>query len=204
MRISNRFEKHIVAAATVAMSAAAANASVVNWNCNLVVPQNSIGIYINVESQAYGYTPDQAPGWDINPYGSNSDYLAWYQTDYFSGCVLGLGQSGTLEGVANLANGTRVDGTSVYSYESGESSVAKGGWVLNGANAFGFRFIAADGLAHYGYGVMTIGANMGIRTLTSVSYESDAGVGITVVSVPAPGALALLGLAGFAGRRRRS
>ncbi|MSR05065.1 MAG: PEP-CTERM sorting domain-containing protein [Phycisphaerales bacterium] len=75
---------------------------------------------------------------------------------------------------------------------------------MNGANAFGFRFIAADGLTHYGYGVMTIGANMGVRTLTSVSYESIAGVGITVVSVPAPGALALLGLAGFAGRRRRS
>jgi MYXO-CTERM domain-containing protein len=75
--------------------------------------------------------------------------------------------------------------------------------VLNAANAFGFRFTAADGLTHYGYGIMTVGATMGVRTLTSVSYESVAATGITVVNVPAPGALALLGVAGLAGGRRR-
>jgi len=76
--------------------------------------------------------------------------------------------------------------------------------VLNAANAFGFRFTAADGLTHYGYGIMTVGATMGVRTLTSVSYESVAATGIAVVAAPAPGALAVLGLAGFASRRRRS
>jgi hypothetical protein len=74
--------------------------------------------------------------------------------------------------------------------------------MLNAANYFGFYFVASDNLVHYGYGVMTIGANMGVRTLTSVSYESVAETSITVV--PAPGALALLGLAGIASRRRRS
>lgn len=44
MRMSNRFEKHIVAATAVAMTAAAANASVVNWNCNLVVPFTNSGM----------------------------------------------------------------------------------------------------------------------------------------------------------------
>ena len=53
MRISNRFEKHIVAAAAVAMgAAAAANAAVVTWNCNLVIPNNIDGQYINVETAA--------------------------------------------------------------------------------------------------------------------------------------------------------
>jgi MYXO-CTERM domain-containing protein len=203
MRISNRFEKHIVAAAAVAMTAAAANASVVNWNCNLVIPFNQEGVYINVETQAYSYVASQVPGWDINPWGNRLYEMSWYassESDY----VLGQGQSGTLEGVANLSNGTRVDGAVLAWDYDGTSSVTRGGWVLNGANAFGFRFVAADDLTHYGYGIMTVGADFSVRTLTSVSYESVAGVGITVVSVPAPGALALLGLAGIANRRRRS
>ncbi|RLS92160.1 MAG: PEP-CTERM sorting domain-containing protein, partial [Planctomycetota bacterium] len=40
----------------------------------------------------------------------------------------------------------------------------------------------------------------GVRTLNFVSYESVAATGIIV---PAPGAIALLGLAGLCGRRRR-
>jgi uncharacterized protein (TIGR03382 family) len=72
--------------------------------------------------------------------------------------------------------------------------------MLNAANNFGFRFLGADGLTHYGYGVMTMGATMGVRTLTSLSYESTAATGIIV---PAPGAIALLGLVGLTGRRRR-
>jgi hypothetical protein len=43
---------------------------------------------------------------------------------------------------------------------------------------------------------------MGIRTLNFVSYESVAATGINV-AIPAPGAIALLGLAGLCGRRRR-
>jgi MYXO-CTERM domain-containing protein len=75
--------------------------------------------------------------------------------------------------------------------------------VLNANNFFGFRFVGADSLTRYGYGVMAIGANMGTRTLVSLSYETVAGTGIEVGAIPAPGAIALLGLAGLAGRRRR-
>ena len=74
--------------------------------------------------------------------------------------------------------------------------------MLNSANYFGFRFLGADALTHYGWGIMTVGATMGVRTLTSVTFETTAGASVTVA--PAPGALALLGLAGFASRRRRS
>jgi MYXO-CTERM domain-containing protein len=204
MRISNRFEKHIVAAATVAMGAAAtANAAVVTWNCNLIVPNTNEGVYINVETQVYGSVPGLVAGWDINPYGHLTSDIDWVPPDSTGTYVNGFGQGGTAQGVANLSNGTLVDGSSTYPQGGGTSSVTKGGWILNGANAFGFRFLAADGLTHYAYGIMTVGANFGVRTLTSVSYESVAGVGITVVSVPAPGALALLGVAGLAGARRR-
>jgi MYXO-CTERM domain-containing protein len=202
MRISNRFEKHIVAAATVAMSAAAANAAIVTWNANLIIPNNIDGLYINVETGVSGSAAGLVNGWDINPYGTSTTTMSWFAAAAPSGCVTGFGTGGTITGVANLSNGTLVSAASTFGNTA--SGVANGGWVLNAANYFGFRFVAADALTHYGYGVMTVGATMGVRTLTSVFYESVAATGITVVAVPAPGALALLGLAGFASRRRRS
>ena len=51
----------------------------------------------------------------------------------------------------------------------------------------------------YGFGVMRVGAVVGDRTLLSVSYENSG----AAITVPAPGALALLGVAGLAGTRRR-
>ena len=200
MRISNRFEKHIVAAAAVAMSAAAANASVVNWNCNLVIPFTQRGLYINVETQAYGSSAGLVAGWDINPYGNSTIAMSWFGTTVPTGCVMGLGQGGTTVAVASLSAGTLVSAASTFGLDG--SSVTNGGWMLNAVNNFGFQFLGGDGLTHYGYGIMTVGANIGARTLNSVSYESVAGVGITVV--PAPGALVLLGLAGIATRRQRS
>ena len=201
MRISNRFEKHIVAAATVAMSAAAANAAIVTWNANLIIPNNIDGQYINVEAQTFGSAAGLVAGWDINPYGTSTTTMSWFAAAAPSGCVTGLGQGGTTIAVANLSNGTLVSAASTFGNTA--SGVANGGWVLNAANYFGFRFLAAAGTTHYGYGVMTVGATMGVRTLTTISYESVAATGISVVHIPAPGALALLGVAGLAGVRRR-
>jgi MYXO-CTERM domain-containing protein len=41
------------------------------------------------------------------------------------------------------------------------------------------------------------------RTVVDYAYENVANTSITAGTVPAPGAIALLGLAGLAGRRRR-
>ncbi|MEY5033099.1 MAG: hypothetical protein RL354_2130, partial [Planctomycetota bacterium] len=58
-----------------------------------------------------------------------------------------------------------------------------------------------DGGTKYGYGLFQIGSSIfgADRTITDIYYE-DSGASIVV---PAPGAIALLGLAGLAGRRRR-
>ncbi|MCX5641535.1 MAG: hypothetical protein NT059_12105 [Planctomycetota bacterium] len=200
MRISNRFEKHIVAAATVAMTAAAANAAVVTWNANLVIPNNIDGQYINVETQTAGSAAGLVAGWDLNPYGTSTTAMSWFAAAAPSGCVMGLGQGGTTTAVASLSGGTLVSSASTFGNTA--SSVTAGGWMLNAANYFGFRFLGADAGTHYGWGIMTVGATMGARTLTSVTFESTAGA--SVVVAPAPGAVALLGLAGFAARRRRS
>ena len=200
MRISNRFEKHIVAAATVAMTAAAANAGLVTWNANLVIPNNIDGQYINVETQTAGSAAGNVAGWDLNPYGTSTTAMSWFAAAAPSGCVMGLGQGGATAAVASLSGGTLVSSASTFGNTA--SSVTAGGWVLNAANYFGFRFVGADAGTHYGWGIMTVGATMGVRTLTSVTFETTAGA--SVVVAPAPGALALLGLAGFASRRRRS
>ena len=200
MRISNRFEKHIVAAATVAMTAAAANAAIVTWNANLIIPNTIDGQYINVETRDFASAAVLVNGWDLNPYGTSTTAMSWFAAAAPSGCVMGLGQGGATAAVASLSGGTLVSSASTFGNTA--SSVTAGGWMLNAANYFGFRFSGADGLTHYGYGVMTVGATMGVRTLTSVHFESTAGA--SVVVAPAPGALALLGLAGFAARRRRS
>jgi MYXO-CTERM domain-containing protein len=200
MRISNRFEKHIVAAATVAMTAAAANAALVTWNANLLIPNNIDGQYFNVETQTAGSAGADVAGWDLNPYGASTTAMSWFAAAAPSGCVTGLGQGGLTSAVASLSGGTVV--SSASSFGTTASSVTAGGWMLNAANYFGFRFLGADAGTHYGWGIMTVGATMGVRTLTSVTFESTAGASVTVV--PAPGALALLGLAGFASRRRRS
>ena len=203
MSISNRLEKHFaVCAAAVATVACVgtANAAIVTWNANLVIPNNIDGQYINVETQTTGSAAGNVAGWDLNPYGTSTTAMSWFAAAAPSGCVMGLGQGGTTNAVASLTAGTLVSAASTFGNTA--SSVTAGGWKLNQDNYFGFRFKASSGLTHYGYGIMTIGATMGVRTLASVSYESTAATGINVI--PAPGALALLGLAGLATRRRRA
>ncbi|RLS91779.1 MAG: hypothetical protein DWI12_12715 [Planctomycetota bacterium] len=197
--LSNRLVKHFGVASAAALVAGAANAAVVTWNCNLVVPNNIDGQYINVEAQTFASAAGLVTGWDLNPYGTSTTAMSWFAAAAPSGCVMGLGQGGTTSAVASLSAGTLVGAASTYGNTA--SSVTAGGWVLNAANYFGFRFLAAGGTTHYGFGKMTIGATMGVRTLNFVSYESVAGAGISVI--PAPGAIALLGLAGLCGRRRR-
>ena len=198
--MNSKMIKHMAAAAAAAAAVVgAANAAVVTWNVNLVVPNNIDGLYLNVEAQVSGSAASAVTGWDLNPYGTSTTTMSWFAAAAPSGCVTGLGQGGTTVAVASLSAGTLVGAASTYGNTA--SSVTAGGWVLNAANYFGFRFLAAGGTTHYGFGKMTIGATMGVRTLNFVSYESVAGAGITI---PAPGAIALLGLAGLAGRRRRN
>ena len=197
--MNSKMIMHMAAAAAAAAVVGAANAAVVTWNCNLVVPNNIDGQYINVETQVAGSAAGLVAGWDLNPYGTSTTAMSWFAAAAPSGCVMGLGQGGTTSAVASLSAGTLVGAASTFGNTA--SSVTAGGWLLNSANFFGFRFLGGDGLTHYGFGKMTIGATMGVRTLNFVSYESVAGAGITI---PAPGAIALLGLAGLAGRRRRN
>ncbi|MEY4534915.1 MAG: hypothetical protein RLZZ246_1233 [Planctomycetota bacterium] len=193
-----KLEMHFAAAAALC-AAGAANAAVVAWeNCNLVIPNTIDGLYINVETRATGSAGSVTAGWDINPYSATS--LTWFNA---TGTGMMRYPGVTTGSAGNLAQGTVIGASGSFGSGAVVVGSAAGNWVLNSVNVFGFRFIAADGLTHYGYGTFQIGSSISgaDRTITNLYYESTAGVSITVV--PAPGAFALLGVAGLASRRRR-
>ena len=215
MRISNRFENHIVAAATVAMSAAAAaNAAVVysgiiNFACNADLD----GAYINVETGLMSNGPASGvPGWDVNPYMTGGGMNFYNST--------GGGQmrrAGVTTGTAgNLAVGTSIGSTGSFNTTTGNvygttaATGLAGGWAYSAQNIIGFKFVGADTLTHYGWMRFAMGAASATlgptRTLVDYGYESTAATSILAGAgaVPAPGAIALLGLAGLATRRRRA
>lgn len=210
MRISNRFEKHVVAAAAVAMgAAAAANAAVVysglvNFACNIDVD----GAYINVETNTLSNGPSSGvPGWDVNPYRSGTGS----GLNFFNSTGGGqMRYPGLTTGVAgNLALDTSIGSTG--SFNTSATAVtfgsAAGNWQYGAENVIGFRFVAAAGTTHYGWMRFLIGAqpasgNLVTRTVVDYGYESVAGTAI-LAGAPAPGAIALLGVAGLAGGRRR-
>ena len=176
--LKNRLAKHLVAGAAAVAIAGSANAAVVDWNCNLVIPNSIDGLYINVESQVYGSAAGNVAGWDLNPYGTSTTTMSWFGAGAQTGCVTGLGQGGTTNAVASLSLGTVIGSASTFGNTA--SSVTAGGWVLNAENYFGFRFKGEDALTHYGYGKFLIGATMGVRTLVFVSFETTAATSITI------------------------
>ena len=210
MRLS-RLEKHIVAAAAVAAGvAASANAGIVysgviNFACAVDID----GCYINVETNTLSNGPGAGvPGWDVNPYSTSGGM------NFFNSTGGGqMRRPGVTTGTAgNLAVGTVVGAAGSFNTGTGNvygataATGLAGGWTYSSENIIGFRFVAAAGTTHYGWMRFAMGAagsagTSMTRTVVDYAWESTAGESITVT--PAPGAIALLGLAGLAGRRRR-
>lgn len=197
----DRLARHFVAAAAaVSTVACPAGAAVVLWNANLAIPSTSAGLYLNIATQSSTTAP--AAGWDINPYGSTSlSFFAssaapnppsTYVRTQGSGGPSSLGIGFVVGPSSPFVNSTTavISGTSVTN-----------GWQLNAINYFGFRFYH-EGLGgiRYGFGIMQVGATSSSRTLVSVLWEDSGG---SIAVIPAPGAMALVGLAGLAARRRR-
>ena len=217
MSISHRLNKHFaLAAVATAAVAATSNAAVVysgiiNFACAVDID----GTYMNVETATLSNGPgDNVPGWDVNPYSTSGGM------NFFNSTGGGqMRRTGVTTGTAgNLAVGTVIG--SAGSFNTGNGNVygattatgLNGGWTYSSENIIGFRFVAAAGTTHYGWMRFAMGAATGsvlagpTRTVVDYGYESTAGASILAGAgiVPAPGALALLGLAGFASRRRRS
>jgi len=210
MKISNRIGMHMAAAAAVVAGvAASADAAivysgVVNFACAIDID----GAYINVETQQLTNGPgSDVPGWDVNPYRSSQGS----GMNFFSPTGGGMVSAGAGFGPAlNLAAGTSIGSSSNFS--SATSTIvfgaSAGQWKYGANNIVGFRFVGSDSLVRYGWMRFAMGAqpatgNLVTRTVVDFAYESVAGGSIQAGLVPAPGALALLGVAGLAGTRRR-
>jgi len=198
--LSNRLAKHFGAAAAAAVVVGSANAAIVHWaDANLTIPATIDGLYINVETQTTGSAGSVVAGWDINPYSATT--LNWFNA---AGTGMMRYPGVTTGSAGSLMAGMEVGATGSFGSGAVVVGSAPGNWSLNASNYFGFRFVAADGGTKYGWGRFVIGAalNGADRMIAELAYE-DSGASIAVGAIPAPGAVALLGLAGLAGRRRR-
>ena len=213
MSILNRLGRHVIAATAVAITTAGtAQAAVNRWDCNLSIPATSAGLFINVQSRVTGTTGASVLGWDFNLYTTSpsAPSLTMYgnigtrfmrDRDQF-GYAVGNLSEGQDVGSVQFAEGLfNPEGDAYSAIFNTASQSGAGNWNLNSINYFGFRFAANTGAIHYGYGRMDVGANANVRTLKFIEWNETAGAAVQVA--PAPGALALLGLAGFGRSRRR-
>ena len=212
MSISPRLNKHFaLAAVATAAVAATSNAAVVySGVINFVCAVDIDGAYINVQTNTLSNGPVAGvSGWDVNPYSSGGGM------NFLNSTGGGLMRfPGLTSGPAgNLALGTSIGSTG--SFNSSTTGVVfgsnAGNWQYSAQNIIGFRFVAAAGTTHYGWMRFAMGAagssgTSMTRTVVDYGYESTAATSILAgaVAVPTPGAIALLGLAGLAARRRRA
>ena len=201
---NSRLNSHFaLCAAALATGVAVGNANatvVYSGAINLVIPTTIDGIYMNVQTGAWSSTAATPTGWDVNPYGTSTTAVS-----LFAGTGTGyMRNAGTTATAATRLDLGTVVGSSAFFYGNSTATMGSGTgqWAANSSGYFGFKFIAADAATHYGWMQLSIGANAGTRSIVQYAWEDVANTSITVT--PAPGAMALLGLAGFAKRRRRA
>lgn len=195
----------------IAVAASASAAVVVrSYEGGLEIARNPLGIYLDIETGEWGTSPSTRPaGWDLQFYGTSGlNFLApeGYRFARF-----------------DSAPGTSGPSVLPYLYEiapsmnsSPDPDFAPASWITGGAasgliansdqNYVGFRFVAATGSTHYGWMRFAVEGTpeTGIRRLLAYGYEDVANAPISAGAVPAPGAIALLGLAAARRTRRRA
>jgi MYXO-CTERM domain-containing protein len=205
-----KLDMHFAAAAALCAAGAANAAVVYSGAVNFVCAVDIDGTYINVETGQLTNGPGAGvPGWDVNPYRSSSGS----GMNFFSPTGGGMVSAASGVGPAvNLAGGASIGSTSNFSSSTATIAFgsAAGQWQYGTTNIVGFRFVSSAGTTHYGWMRFLMGAqpasgNLVARTVVDFAYESVAGASILAgnTGIPAPGALALLGVAGLASRRRR-
>ena len=180
--IQGRLGPHLARAAAVAAACSApAAADVISYDINAVVPANIDGLYVNVETAQTGSAATAVAGWDINPYAATG--LSWFNA---TGTGMMRSPGVTTGSAGSLTVGTEVGAGGSYGSGASTFGAAAGNWQLNAVNYFGFRFTASDGLTHYGWGSMLMGAAVTDRTLLKVAYESIPNTSIATGSEGGP------------------
>ncbi len=212
MNLLKKLDKHFAAAAAATVVASGAQAAIVySGVVNISIPLNFDGVYLNMVNGATGTAGASTAGWDINPYGASS--LTWFAPSNPAashGLVRGAGSSTSQ--VDNLGGAGFyltyvIDGATSQNYGTGSNQTAgTTAFVFNSSdNIVGLRFWnEATSQINYGWMRLSFGASFAsTRSIVEYAYENS-GTGIIAGQIPTPGALAVLGLAGLAGRRRRA
>lgn len=199
--LKSRLNMHFTACAAVAATAVAAAPqqaeATIQWSgaININIPSTTAGVYVNIQTGAFG-TAAGTPGWDVNPWGSSG--LGFFNPSAPAGSVY-AGSGGV---VANLTAGTLISAATTWT--SGLNTTGAP-WTLNSSNNLvGFRFNDGGGNLRYGWMRLSLAGSLIAqpRAIVEYAYE-DSGAGINAGAIPAPGAAALLGVAGLMGSRRR-
>lgn len=203
MNLKTRLTQHFALAAVATAAVSSANAQIVHSGIvNFNIPATTNGLYLNVvtgqTNLPAGGTGSTVPGWDVN-FWSSTGFGMFNPANPTGGVYVvtapGFG--------ANLTFGAQIGAGNTYG--SGTSSnIAQ--WNLNSdQNLVGFRFLnEGNGQIHYGWARIAFGSSVLTRTLVEYAFDATPGAAIGAGVVPAPSAMALLGLGGLvAGRRRR-
>lgn len=197
--ILNRSLISMFSLTAVLATVGSASATVVyRSNINVLIPTTATGVYVDLDGN-FATSTSASAGWDINISGTGTSLsfaAPLLRSDFLRAAGATTGSAG------NLPANTSVGASGSYGAGVVDFGSGAGQWTTNGANLFGFRFNIGSA-THYGWGRIDISNNGAVRTLRELSYCSIAGVAMPVGAIPAPGALALLGLAGLTSRRRR-
>lgn len=176
-RLARHFTDTAAAIAAAALACAAGADVVYSGIVNITVPANIDGTYMNVETGAYSSTASAVPGWDVNPYGTSLTAVSLY-------AATGTGymrapEAGTLTARTNLLADTPI-GVASFFYASSSATIGTlpGQWPANAEGLFGFKFLASDGLTHYGWVRLSIGADAATRVIVDYAWENIAGTDI--------------------------
>ncbi|MBI1302948.1 MAG: hypothetical protein GC172_04065 [Phycisphaera sp.] len=166
------------------------------------------GVFLNVLTGQVGTAFGGVPGYDVNLFGFGSTLTV-------SGPLVGGAQSPTGGfarlnnglNIANLAGGALIGDLPDMFWQTVNAGItttspAGAPFLLNSTNNYaGFRFLNEEtNEVHYGYLRLSIGATLATRSIIEYAYED---VGGASIFVPAPGALAMIAVAGIGGRGRR-
>ena len=191
--------------ASLSGAASIAHASIVVVPVNLAIPVTPAGLYINISTGVSSTTASGAPGWDINVGGTHA--LNFVSPGGYNFVRLNVAPMSA--GASNVGGDYTISNMMPSaSWIAGGSSNAF--TIDSSANFVGFKFVGNDSLTHFGWMQFSIGASVtgSDRKIVSYAYNTESittsgGNSIVTPIIPAPGALALLALAGFASRRRR-
>ena len=205
----SRFDKRWLGAGLAAAGSVAATQATdaeIVWSgpVNIVIPNTTAGVYLNVVAGTTGGSSALA-GWDINPWGTGVLNMFSSTTSGQTIATNYANLTGSATQYSNLVAGAPIAPGGLFSSNVGTQTLSNTMNLNSSNNCIGFRFQnESTGQIHYATARISVGGTIATRGIVDYAYESTPGVGITACA-PEPTSIALLAL-GALGliRRRRS